>query len=1147
MKKNILFRSSLLLALLALGCAKQIEEDFQTEGPVGAVRFVAQADYSYIWQQGKFTEGGAVTKTEYSGDYDKNDLTSTPVYERINWKKTGDNVTLSLTTRTAGASAFATSATSASHYDITPVDVTPGTPGSKTHTATVAPSSGQERLKWQEGNYDYLFRGIYPAYTSSWVANVKAEGAKFKTNNWLVNNSGGDSYRTAWNTAVDNTAGKNDEVAFVVPHTQAGTQENKTIDSKTVTVVSPDMKYAPMAAVSTVPKASAGSGNAVSLAFRPLFNAYEFRIAPVNDAASLSGKQLQRARLYVDDAHNVGLTGMWVEKVSGSHTAYHTARDPYSNGDVYASATAESNSNWQSLCSKEAVISFDNLTFNHEVRFTFLSLPVEASGLVLELSFSDGIVRKLPLKTSGGQFITVRPGHKLLVSNLDVPGWEYILTAPSEVNLGAGAGHAFLTKYPAADECIYSYRRSLVNSNVTQPVSISDVEFLDKDGNVVTTAPDWLNGYYESTNATTYSAIQDGWFDSQTKKISNAAHPIVFTHPTVTNAQTIYFDWAAVDERYGIMDDTAIKAVPNYNEELGTKDNPYNLFVNPVPGTGGIGANESANCYVVSQPGWYAFPMVYGNSFVGSIGSGDGNTSSYIGGSTPQPDAPYLSTFINAAGMPIRNPWIRPDLKDGSGVSLDDNSWKPIIVWQDAFPNFYIVDEADVDITMINGARWIRFRIKKYDEQTSTGFRPGNVVIGLKCIVDGQYVMAWSWHIWITGESLLPQTVAQRGSETNQMMPVNLGWTPSFSYGIKPIFDHIRITQSDSKKTATTKLIRISSTQYYENLIENAKLTSKMEGYSNTFYQWGRKDPFLPQSGRVPTGNWDGTKMSGGVGAGSRVVMNTRRDYYRDNHSYHQWQVLQEEGDRYSIRVPKGPMAPDLPVGGSPTTMTEAHYNSWLGEMIKYPTQLYYDNCGKSVIYYYPEYVNLWNARQNNYSTSTPVVKTIYDPCPPGFCVPHYDAFSNFTSDGLPVEYEYTNSGYRKVSGNDYTGSQNDYGYTDNVGGRTFLGGIYLPASGRRAYVDGSPQAHSKIGYYWTSTPNRNVNGSDSRKSVSARRFMFVMNGQQNWLDEVNYGFDNRTRAVSIRPMVIPAGSGFGADNPGIDLDHWDGTGGFTW
>lgn len=1134
MKTNILFRSSLLLALLALGCAKQVEEDFQEEELRGGVRFAAEADYSYIWQQGKFSEDGTVTKTEYSGEYNT-DLTATPVYERINWTS-GDNITLSMTTRTAGASSFGTVVTERSHYDVTPGSITSG---SKTHGASVKASSGQQNLKWQQGNYDYLFRGVYPAYTDSWISTLKAKGAEFKNNNYLVDNSG-DARRSDWISAVDATVQRNDEVAFVIPRNQNGSGSQKTEGD--VTTVCADMRFATMAAVTTVLKSGAGAGNTVALGFRPLFNAYEFRIAPVNDAASLSGKKLLQARLYVDEDHDVGLTGMWVEKVSGSHTGNYAAKDPFGNGNanVYASATNDSYLYWRNLCSKEAVLSLSDLTFDHEIRLTFLSLPVEASGLVLELSFSDNIVRKLPLKTSGGQFISVHPGHKLLVSNLDVPGWEYILTAPSQVNLGAEGGNAYLS----GSEYIYSYKRSLVNNNITQPVNIQDVEFLDKDGNVVTSAPEWLNGYYPNTSTSDYQAIQSSWFDSQTKKISNTDHPIVFNHPSGALTQTIRFNWKAVNERYGIMDESAITSIPDYDQELGTKASPYNLYANPTPGTG-LGANESANCYVVNQPGWYTFPLVYGNGYK----DGSRDESTYIvAGASAQGDAPALGRFINAAGKGMMRPWVQDDLRD-NGVSVKE--WKPVIIWQDAFPNYYIVDDSAEELFLSSSNKdWITFRIKPYDPETSTGFRPGNVLIGLMGEVDKQWIMAWSWHIWISGDSLAPVSVQQRNGEYNQFLPMNLGWTPPFSYGIKPIFDYIRITQSESGKTAVTKLIRINSAQYYENLIENATLTSEMQGYSNTFYQWGRKDPFLPQSGRVPTGTWDGSKMSGGVGAGSRVVMNSRKDYYRHAHSYHPWQVLQEEGTKYSIRVPKGPMAPDKPTGGNlPQAMTTSDYDSWLTEMIKYPTQIYYDNGGKSLIYYYPEYVNLWNAAQTDYSTSTPVVKTVYDPCPPGFCVPHYDAFSNFTSDGLPVTYTVSTSGYSQVSENYYLGSERQYSNAaDRTGGRVFQG-MYLPASGKRAYVDGSPQNHSKVGYYWTSSPNRNISGNsgDPRRSVTARRFMFVMDGEQNWLDETNAGYDNRTRVISIRPMVIPAKSGMGADNPGIPIDHWDGTGGFTW
>lgn len=51
----------------------------------------------------------------------------------------------------------------------------------------------------------------------------------------------------------------------------------------------------------------------------------------------------------------------------------------------------------------------------------------------------------------------------------------------------------------------------------------------------------------------------------------------------------------------------------------------------------------------------------------------------------------------------------------------------------------------------------------------------------------------------------------------------------------------------------------------------------------------------------------------------------------------------------------------------------------------------------------YSSYMNLWNAIQNiEYNSKTPiedqtVVKTIYDPCPPGFCLPPAILFSGMS------------------------------------------------------------------------------------------------------------------------------------------------------
>lgn len=45
------------------------------------------------------------------------------------------------------------------------------------------------------------------------------------------------------------------------------------------------------------------------------------------------------------------------------------------------------------------------------------------------------------------------------------------------------------------------------------------------------------------------------------------------------------------------------------------------------------------------------------------------------------------------------------------------------------------------------------------------------------------------------------------------------------------------------------------------------------------------------------------------------------------------------------------------------------------------------------------KYFNLWSINNDRTGINTPVVKTIYDPCPVGFKIPESDAFTGFTQE----------------------------------------------------------------------------------------------------------------------------------------------------
>lgn len=106
------------------------------------------------------------------------------------------------------------------------------------------------------------------------------------------------------------------------------------------------------------------------------------------------------------------------------------------------------------------------------------------------------------------------------------------------------------------------------------------------------------------------------------------------------------------------------------------------------------------------------------------------------------------------------------------------------------------------------------------------------------------------------------------------------------------------------------------------------------------------------------------------------------------------------------------------------------------------PTTFYYNNNNSPYNWFgSTSYFNLWDANCTftGYSDNT-TVKTVYDPCPPGFKIPNGNTFTGF---------------------NDSNGGSWSYGYT--------WSGIFFPASGFRSYDDGALSSVGSFGCYWSS------------------------------------------------------------------------------
>ena len=240
----------------------------------------------------------------------------------------------------------------------------------------------------------------------------------------------------------------------------------------------------------------------------------------------------------------------------------------------------------------------------------------------------------------------------------------------------------------------------------------------------------------------------------------------------------------------------------------GSEESPYNLATK-----GGTTSVSTANCYMVSAPGYYSFPLVYGNA----IKNGKTNESAY---KTDVTGDYVLPTLVNHLGVGITNPYIKNN--------TDCTPYEAELVWQDAEN---LVTEVGYD----SENEYISFHV---DPAT---IRQGNAVIAIK---DAEGSVLWSWHIWVTDTDIDSEAIAfvNSNNETINFSPINLGWCAGETMTFEGRSCVITFAPEEGDGGSGTITVTQSGT---EETISN---------YS-PYYQWGRKDP-LPSyaaGGKVKT------------------------------------------------------------------------------------------------------------------------------------------------------------------------------------------------------------------------------------------------------------------------------------------------------
>ena len=268
---------------------------------------------------------------------------------------------------------------------------------------------------------------------------------------------------------------------------------------------------------------------------------------------------------------------------------------------------------------------------------------------------------------------------------------------------------------------------------------------------------------------------------------------------------------------------------------LGTASAPYDLSIHDH--NGATTARNTANSYLISAPGHYRIPLVYGNA----IKNGGDNQSAY---KTSNTGTYILSTFKDHLNHDITNPWI--EKSNAANVGIDGAK----IVWADEKD---LVTSPSIAHDASNNA-YLDFEVK------ATDIKSGNAVVA----VTKNGTVVWSWHLWFA-----PKTALNTIAVTNYQNKVynfteeTLGWKPTKWEG--STYNKARTVKVKVEQTIANGGAKLFTVI---NITQNPG--GKKEGIA-TLYQFGRKDALPGTNTFYPTTGYSFDNTTGGRSLGYAI------------------------------------------------------------------------------------------------------------------------------------------------------------------------------------------------------------------------------------------------------------------------------------
>ena len=242
----------------------------------------------------------------------------------------------------------------------------------------------------------------------------------------------------------------------------------------------------------------------------------------------------------------------------------------------------------------------------------------------------------------------------------------------------------------------------------------------------------------------------------------------------------------------------------------GSSGSPYDLSMYNYKGE--YKTMNTANSYLISAPGYYKIPLVYGNA----IKNGRNNTSSY---QTANSGPNILQKFKDHAGADITSPYI--NVQNSSNPATQAS-----IVWTDQSG---IVEASSLSVTGSGQNSYLNFHVP-VDE-----IKNCNAVIAVK---NASGIIMWSWHLWFAHkEELETVKCTAFGDKDYNVTKQTLGF--AYSKWVGSTYDKKRIVRVRFEQAVGQRTL---GRQYATITIEQNPGGFK-ENFS-TYYQFGRKDAF---------------------------------------------------------------------------------------------------------------------------------------------------------------------------------------------------------------------------------------------------------------------------------------------------------------